>query len=168
MNYYFNGGVLMDKNLTNQEKQIIRVLQEGLPLDDRPYQSLADKLGMSEEDLLAKIISFQERGLIRRFGATVRQRAVGVSANAMVVWNVPEAQADLAGSTLAGFPQVTHCYRRPRRPDWPYNLFTMIHGTSREYCQEIAQKMAESTGLTDYALLYSTRELKKSSLRYFK
>ena len=148
------------------DKEIISVLQEGLPLTERPFQALADELGLDEQELLSKINSFREQGLIRRFGATLRQKEIGYTANAMVVWNAPDEQADETGSLLAGFPQVTHCYRRPRRPGWPYNLFTMIHGHNRNYCRELAREMAETAGLTDYALLYSVRELKKSSMRY--
>ena len=153
--------------ITEREKEIIRILQEGLPLVERPFLPLAAKLGVTEEELLCHVNDFLERGLIRRFGATLRQKEVGVTANAMVVWDVPEGQTDQSGSILAGFPQVTHCYRRPRRPGWPYNLFTMIHGVDRDYCRELAENMARAAGLTDYALLYSTSELKKSSMRYF-
>ncbi|MCL2766164.1 MAG: Lrp/AsnC family transcriptional regulator [Peptococcaceae bacterium] len=153
--------------VSTKEKEIIRVLQEGIPLVERPFQVLAEKLGLSEEELIGQIVSLREQGIIRRFGATLRQKEVGLTANAMVVWDVPEDQVDQAGKILAGFPQVTHCYRRPRRPDWSYNLFTMIHGSNRDYCQALAEKMARTAGLKNFSLLYSTRELKKSSMRYF-
>ena len=149
------------------EREIIQVLQDGLPLVERPFQPLAEKLGITVEELLRIINDFCEQGLIRRFGATLRQKEIGYTANAMVVWNVPEGQADSAGSVLAGFQQVTHCYRRPRKPGWPYNLFTMIHGSSRSGCQMLAQEMALAAGIADYALLYSVRELKKSSMHYY-
>jgi len=157
----------MDITLTEQEKRIVSLLQEGIPLRERPFAELAEKLGLTEEVLIEKINDFTQRGLIRRFGATLRQRSVGFTENAMVVWDVPDELADETGQVFAGFSQVTHCYRRPRRRGWPYNLFTMIHGHSKEYCQETAAKMAEAAGVGSYALLYSTEELKKSSMRYF-
>ena len=149
------------------DQEIIRVLQEGLPLVDRPFQILAKKIGITEDELLGKINNYIDQGLIRRFGATLRQKEIGLTANAMVVWDVPDEQLDNAGALLAGFPQVTHCYRRPRRPGWPYNLFTMIHATSRDACRELAGEMAKATGLNAFDLLYSTRELKKSAMGYF-
>jgi DNA-binding Lrp family transcriptional regulator len=154
--------------LTTQEKRIIGLLQEGLPLTERPFRDIAEGLGIGEDELLAQINSLLERGLIRRFGATLRQRAVGYTENAMVVWNVPDERADAVGELFARLPQVTHCYRRPRRANWPYNIFTMIHGDTRDYTRETAEKMALAADQTDYALLHSTKELKKSSMRYFK
>ena len=157
----------MSNPLTAREKQIINLLQEGLPLSEQPFRDLAEKLGLSEDELIETTRGFLERGLIRRFGATLRQKAVGYVENAMVVWDVPDGRVDSVGGLLAGFSQVTHCYRRPRREGWPYNLFTMIHGHSRDYCRETAEIMAQTANITNYALLFSTRELKKSSMRYF-
>ena len=149
------------------DQKTIRVLQEGLPLVDRPFLTLADKLGLSEDELLGIINSYADQGLIRRFGATLNQKEVGLTANAMVVWDVPDERLDHAGGVLAGFPQVTHCYRRPRRPGWPYNLFAMIHASSRSACRELAREMAIAAGLDTYDLLYSVKELKKSAMSYF-
>ncbi|MDF9408045.1 Lrp/AsnC family transcriptional regulator [Pelotomaculum isophthalicicum JI] len=153
--------------LTELDIKIIRVLQNGLPLVSRPFQAMAEKLEMTEDELIDKVKSFINDGIIRRFGATVRHFDLGFVANAMVVWDVPEEKVSETGRIMAGFEEVTHCYRRPRRPGWPYNLFTVVHGQSREYCDEIAKRLSRATGITNYSLLYSTAELKKSSMRYF-
>lgn len=157
----------MDKILTEQDIKIIRALQDGLPLVNRPFQSMAEKLEMTEDKLIDKVKSFINKGIIRRFGATVRHFNLGFVANAMVVWDVPEEKVYETGRIMAGLKEVTHCYRRPRRPGWPYNLFTVVHGQSREYCDEIAKRLSQATGIINYSLLYSNTELKKSSMRYF-
>ncbi len=153
--------------LTEKEKQIIRELQNGIPLVHRPFKILAQKLRTTEEELINKIKSLLDRGYIRRFGATVRHHDLGYPANAMVVWNVPDELAEEKGRIMAGFKEVSHCYQRPRRPGWPYNLFTVVHGRSREECVRAVKKISLATGIKKYRLLFSTIELKKSSMRYF-
>lgn len=153
--------------LTEQDKEIIRRLQDGLPLVPRPYKLLAERLGMQEDALIARIKYFIENGQIRRFGATVRHLDLGFKANAMVVWDVPDEKVNDVGRAMAAFDEVTHCYRRPRRTGWPYNLFTMVHGRTRDECVKTAEKLSRATGMDQYRLLFSTAELKKSSMRYF-
>ncbi|MDD3654608.1 MAG: Lrp/AsnC family transcriptional regulator [Desulfotomaculaceae bacterium] len=153
--------------LSEQDKQIVRAVQNGLPLTSRPFRAIAEQLELSEEELLAIIRGMCESGWIRRFGAVVRHRELGFVANAMVVWNVPEELVEVKGKIMAGFSEVSHCYQRPRRSGWPYNLFTVIHGQSREYCKKVTDKISKATGLTDYRLLFSTTELKKSNMCYF-
>ncbi|ADG82005.1 siroheme decarboxylase subunit beta [Thermincola potens] len=152
---------------TELDKQIIRELQEDLPLTSRPYKVIADKIGITEEELLAKVQEFVDKGIIRRFGAALRHREVGFTANAMVVWDVPDEKTREVGAIMAGFPEVSHCYQRPRYPGWPYNMFTMVHGLSKEECEATAARIAERTGIKKYDLLYSTAELKKDSMKYF-
>lgn len=109
------------------------LLEKGLPLTPRPWQQLAEQAGMSEADALACARRWEADGLIKRMGLVVRHRRLGMAANAMVVWNIDDAQVGVTGRTLAAEPAVTLCYRRPRRlPHWPYNLFCMIHGVRRE------------------------------------
>ncbi|NPV30373.1 MAG: Lrp/AsnC family transcriptional regulator [Firmicutes bacterium] len=154
--------------LSPREKEMIRVLQEGVPLVNRPYRVLAEKLRMSEEELLDVVKDFIRRGIIRRFGALVRHQDLGYGANALVVWQVPEERIEEVGLLMAAFDEVSHCYQRPPRlPDWPYNLFTMIHGRSPDDCREIAARLARASGIEDYLLLFSTAELKKSCMNYF-
>ena len=153
--------------LTEQDKQIIRELQNDLPLVRRPFGAIAEKLGMNEAKLIERIKLFIEDGRIRRFGAAVRHRDLGYVANAMVVWEVPDDRIREVGPVMAGFKEVSHCYQRPRRPEWPYNFYTMVHGQTREECEQVAARIARATGLKAYRLLFSTAELKKSSMRYF-
>ena len=153
--------------LNELEKQIVRELQKGLPLVSQPYLALANRLGLSETELMDKIKEFLDRGLLRRFGAAVKHQDLGFVANAMIVWEVPEEQVLKAGQTMAGFAEVSHCYQRPAYPDWPYNLFTMVHGQNEGECQKIALQLSEATGLKKYKLLFSTAELKKSTMKYF-
>lgn len=153
--------------LSELDKKIIRALQEDLPLTSEPYQDIATNLGTTEEELLEKINLFIEQGIIRRFGAAIRHREAGFTANAMVVWNVEDDRTIEIGKKMASFSEVSHCYERPRYPDWPYNLFTMVHGKSREECEQIAKKIANVIDVTNYRLLFSTDELKKTSMKYF-
>jgi DNA-binding Lrp family transcriptional regulator len=153
--------------LTELEKKIIRELQQGLPLVAKPYLAIAQWLGLSEDELMAKINDMIGNGQIRRFGAALRHQELGYTANAMVVWDVPEEQAADTGQLLAGLAEVTHCYQRPRRPGWPYNLFTVIHGHTQDQCEQLAEVMAEKIAVSNYQLLFSTTELKKSSMQYF-
>lgn len=153
--------------LTEQEKQIIRELQNGIPLVNRPFKLMAEKLKIKEEELIKKIKELIENGQIRRFGAAVRHQDLGYLANAMVVWNVPDNRVEETGRKMACLSEVSHCYQRPRRPGWPYNLFTVVHGRTREECVQAAKKISTATGIKDYCLLFSTAELKKSCMRYF-
>ena len=153
--------------LTEIEKKIITSLQNDLPLCSQPFKAIAEQVGISEDELLAGIRRFKQQGIIRRFGAIVNHRNLGIAANAMVVWRVPKEKSQEIGKIMAAFPEVTHCYERPTYPDWQYNLFTMIHGVSRDECERVIAQISERTGVKDYRQLYSTRELKKVSMKYF-
>ena len=111
--------------------------------------------------------AFQERGLMRRYSAVLHHRRAGFSANSMAVWNVPPERSEEVGNTMAQSKWVTHCYERPTFPDWKYTHFTMIHATSKEKCEEVAAEISQETGISDYMLLYSHREYKKTRVRYF-
>jgi len=153
--------------LSDLEIKIVRELQEGLPLTERPYLAIAERVGLSEAELMNTVKDMIERGLIRRFGAALKHQDLGFTANAMAVWDVPEEQAPQVGRLMAGYPQVSHCYQRPRRPDWPYTIFTVLHGQTNADCEETAARLAAATGVASYKLLFSTKELKKSSMKYF-
>lgn len=154
--------------LTELEKKIVTELQEDLPLCSHPFRFIAERIGLGEEELLAKIREMKTRNLIRRFGAVLRHQKAGYVANAMVVWRVPEERAQEVGRMMASFKEVSHCYQRATCPDWTYNLFTMIHGESREECERIATLISDKVNVGDYRLLYSVRELKKTSMQYFR
>ncbi len=153
--------------LSEQEKELVRELQKGLPLVSRPFLDIADRLGLSEEEIIAKVKDFLTKGVIRRFGAVVKHQDVGYVANAMVVWPVTEERIMEAGRAMASFPEVSHCYNRLSAPGWPYTLYTVIHGKEEQDCRSIAEKIASSIGITGYRILFSTAELKKSSVEYF-
>jgi len=148
-------------------KKIINLIQGDLPLAPRPFAVLAERLGISEVTLLDEIKKLKERGIIRRFGATLRHQEAGFSSNAMVVWKVPEDRLEEVGNTIAGFKEVTHCYQRKPQKDWPYNLYSMVHGANHEDCHEIARRLSRKVGINDYALLFSEKEFKKTSMEYF-
>ncbi|MBI5181601.1 MAG: Lrp/AsnC family transcriptional regulator [Nitrospirae bacterium] len=153
--------------LTEKEKSLIRIVQGDMPITERPYKAIADSLGVTEEEVIAKIKEFREKGYIRRFGATLRHREAGIMANGMGIWIVSKEDVQRVGKIMASFKEVTHCYERPTFADWPYNVYTMIHGKTREDCEAIAKKISEATDIKDYKMLYSTKEFKKTSMKYF-
>jgi DNA-binding Lrp family transcriptional regulator len=153
--------------LTDLEKQVILALQRDLEITPQPFQELAERLGVSEEDVLEAIRSLKEKSYIRRFGATLRHQLSGFEANALVVWVIPEEELSRLGQKLAGKRAVTHCYARRPAPGWPYSLYTMIHGKSPDDITAIAAEMARDIGITDYDVLFSEAELKKTTMRYF-
>lgn len=152
--------------LSSLEKRIVRELQD-LPLIPRPYALIASRLGIEEEELLVILRRFQEEGLMRRVAGVLRHLEAGITENALVVWEVPGERVKEVGRIFASFPEVTHCYQRLPREGWPYNLFTMLHGTSREKCSQVATRLAHAAGVFNYRLLFSTQELKKISMNYF-
>jgi len=153
--------------LTRLEKEIIKALQEGLPLVSRPFAALAEKLDLTEGELLEAVREMLDRGLIRRFGAAVRHQDLGFTANAMVVWNVPEEESESIGQLFAGYPEVSHCYQRKTSGEWKYGLFTMVHGRTEDECRSTAKAMSKAAGVEDYLVLFSSEELKKESMKYF-
>lgn len=153
--------------LNELDKQIIMELQAGLPLASRPYEALGRRLGLTEEELIARIQDLQQAGIMRRIGAALRHHRVGFTANAMIVWQIPEEKIEEVGKQLSQLPEITHCYQRRVLPHWPYNFYTMVHGRSREECKQIADKLAEIAGQSSYKILFSVTELKKSSMKYF-
>lgn len=153
--------------LTENEKAAVQVLQEDLPLVEEPFDAEAAQLDMDGEELLALARSFLERKIMRRFAAVMNHRSAGFKANAMAVWRVEEDLLDEVGYKMASFAAVSHCYRRPTYPDWPYSIFTMLHGRSARDIERSVEAIAEETGVEDYALLWSIREYKKTRVRYF-
>ncbi len=157
----------MTTPLTDLEKKVISLLQTDIPVCKRPYLEMAKQIGISEEKFLEVLSSLHDRNMIRRFGATLKHQKSGFKANAMVAWKVPEERVEEVGSIMASFHEITHCYRRDPAPGWDKNLYTMVHGASEEECFAIAAKISEATGEKDYTLLFSRRELKKTSMQYF-
>ncbi|MCE2466162.1 MAG: AsnC family transcriptional regulator [Dehalococcoidia bacterium] len=153
--------------VTQEDIDAIRELQEDLPLVSRPFDDMARRLGMTTVELFEAARDFQRRSIMRRYSAVLHHRKAGFRANGMGVWKVPAEMSEQVGSRMASHPAVTHCYERPTFPDWPYSHFTMIHATSRTGCEQVASEISEAIGITDYLMLYSTREFKKTRVRYF-
>lgn len=155
------------QRLQHDEVPAVRVLQEDLPTIARPFAELAGRAGMAEDALVGTAQEFLRRGIMRRYAAVLRHRRAGYTANAMAVWVVPEERVEQVGPVMASFRAVSHCYQRPTAPGWPYSMFTMIHGRSPDECAAVVQAIARATGISEYALLYSTKEYKKARIRYF-
>ncbi len=153
--------------LTGLEKRIIHELQKDLPVEKSPFATIAAKLGIREEELITHIKRFVDAGIIRRFGATIYHHRSGFEANVMVAWKVPENKLDEIGGKMANFSEVTHCYARITYPNWPYNLYTMIHGRNKEECLEVVRRISEATGIKIYRLLFTENTFKRTSPEYF-
>jgi DNA-binding Lrp family transcriptional regulator len=150
------------------DRRIIRATQGGLPLTPRPYHWLAEQLGLMPEDLMARLRAMLDRGVIRRIGVVPNHYRLGYRANGMTVWDVPDERVDELGERVGQLASVSHCYHRPRHPpEWPYNLFAMVHGKTRADVEREAGRIAEILGaaVRSHAVLYSTRILKKTGLR---
>ena len=152
---------------SDTEKKVIAAIQQDIPVTEHPYAEIAENIGLTENQVLETLNSLCDRGIIRRYGATLRHQKTGFTANAMGAWQVGEDRIESVGEKMASFPQVSHCYRRNPQKDWPYNLYTMIHANDEASCRETARQMSEASGVENYTLLFSRRELKKTSMVYF-
>jgi siroheme decarboxylase len=146
---------------------VIKTLQGDLPVVPEPYAPAATELGISQEALLEHLESMQERRALRRVAAILFHRRAGYSANGMGVWRVPDERILELGPLMASFRGISHCYQRPTYADWPYSVFTMAHGRSKEECDAILDSIEERTGIDERATLYSSTEFKKIRLLYF-
>jgi DNA-binding Lrp family transcriptional regulator len=153
--------------ITPADKRMIRVLQQDLPLIARPFDQWAEEAGVTLEELLSAARMYLEQKRMRRFSAVLHHREAGFAANGMGVWAVPPEKQEEFGATAGSFAAVSHCYLRPVYEDWPYSIFTMVHGTKPEDCDAVLKAISDATGVRDYAALYSSREFKKVRLRYF-
>lgn len=150
------------------ERSIVLATQAGLPLVARPWEAVAAPLGLTEAELLDHVRRMQASGVIRRIAAVPNHYALGYTANGMSVWDVPDEQVEALGERVGALPFVSHCYRRPRRlPQWPYNLFAMVHGKAREQVLAEVAQIREIMGehCRAHDVLFSTRILKKTGLR---
>jgi siroheme decarboxylase len=150
------------------DRALIVATQGGLPLVARPYEQIGAQLGISGDEVMRRLQSMLATGIIRRIGAVPNHYAIGWTANGMTVWDVADEGVDELGAAVGALDFVTHCYRRPRAlPDWPYNLFAMVHGSSRDEVGDKARQIAELLGPACRAsdILFSTRILKKTGLR---
>lgn len=150
------------------DRSIVRACQAGLPLLPRPYHHIAEQLGMTAEEVMQRLRVMQENGMVRRIGVVPNHYALGYRANGMTVWNVDDAQIARLGQEVGALSFVSHCYQRPRAlPEWPYNLFAMVHAQTRPEVEQKAALIAQMLGdsVQEKAILYSTRILKKTGMR---
>lgn len=150
------------------DRALIRATQAGLPFGPQPYALVAEQIGVSEAEVLKRLARMIDKGIVRRIGLVPNHYKLGLAANGMTVWDVDDDQAETLGAWVGALDFVSHCYLRPRAlPDWPYNLFAMAHGKTREEVREKAQRIAELLGPARRGsdILFSTRILKKTGLR---
>ena len=152
---------------TEQDKDFIRELQKDMEIIDEPFVQAANNLGITEDELFAKMKHYESMGVLRRFAAILRHRQVGFTANGMIVWKVPEGRITSVGETLGSFPQVSHCYERPTYDDWPYNVFSMIHCKTHDEAYDVAKTIQNQINVDEYKILFSSREFKKTRVEYF-
>ncbi|MDD4601857.1 hypothetical protein SDC9_09079 [bioreactor metagenome] len=149
------------------DKKIIAAMQDEFPLVAEPYKEIAERIGISETELLKRLNDYWRTGKIRKMGAVLKHRQVGFAANALCAWIVPEERMDEIGQIMMKHPAITHCYSRVPQPEMPYNFYIMLHAHTRVECRKLAEELASATGLSQYTMLFSTREYKKASMRYF-
>ncbi len=145
------------------DRKILSETNKGLLLTPEPFNQIAAQIGITTQEVIARIVKLQENGVIRRFGASIKPNDIGFSANALVAWKVPENRVQDVGSRLSKFGEVTHCYERtPVVGKWEYNLYTVIHARERGAVEKLVKNLSEAIAVSDYLILYSTRDLKKT------
>ena len=155
-------------SLDTIDKQIIQATQAGLPLVSEPYRAVAEQLGLTEQEVMLRMVRMQDTGIIRRIAAVPNHYRLGYRFNGMTVWDVDEQHLHILGQRVAELPFVSHCYQRPRHlPEWPYNLFAMVHAKTEEEAERQVAIIAELLGADarQHQVLYSTKILKKTGLR---
>jgi siroheme decarboxylase len=153
--------------LTERDISLLRELQKEMPVCERPFAEIAARAGMTEEEVVSKLREWLDSGIVRRFGAFIRHRKAGFTANGMAVWDLPEERVEEIGNKMSARESISHCYARPRTDKWPFRLYAMIHGKSREEVEKTAREISESENIDNYKILFSLRELKKSDTKLF-
>jgi len=148
------------------DRRIIARASGDLPRSPHPFLDMAHELAVGEDELLARLRSYRESGVLRRLGAILRHQLAGFVANGMSVWRVPPQEVERIGELMAACPEISHCYERPALPDWPYSVYAMIHGRSKEECLAVASRLSRDTSIREYRVLFSLREFKKTSRQY--
>lgn len=153
--------------LSERDKAIVKALQDDFPLCAEPYKILAQRAGLDEEEFLQRVRELVDEKKIRKMGAVLRHREVGFKANALCAWHVPPDKLDELAQIMTAHAAVSHCYDRTPAPNWNYNLYTMIHAKTRDECEKIIAELSNRTGITNYKILYTKREWKKTGMKYF-
>ena len=147
--------------LSEIERRVLSAVQEGFPRTQTPYHDMAERVGVSTEQFLSVLKNWKREGKLRRIGSIVDHFKVGLSGGAMVVWRVEPERVEEVGAILAGFREVSHAYERQTCDNWPYNLYTMVHGADGRQIEKIVEQMSITCGMTDYRMLATVKELKK-------
>ncbi|MCF8031053.1 MAG: Lrp/AsnC family transcriptional regulator [Desulfohalobiaceae bacterium] len=156
------------EDLTPEEQTVLRIAQDSLPDSPAPFQRLAEASGLTESQVISFLRRLKEEGFIRRFGATLRHQVAGYECNVMVAWQVEPSEAmEEVARCMSERPEITHVYQRRSCPEWPFNLYTMIHGRTEEECRNVVYELQYQTGVQRHEFLFSEGELKKTSMRYF-
>jgi len=154
----------MAKMLDEIDTCLLQATQNGFPLVEEPFREIALKTNIDEDEVIARLRKLKQLKIIRRIGASINNRKIGILANAMVCWKVPEKRLDDVGGIFSSKDHVTHCYVRKTIPGrWTHNVFTVLHGFNEGIVEELVKEMSESTGIEDYMILFSSREFKKTS-----
>ncbi|MCW3130934.1 MAG: AsnC family transcriptional regulator [Methanophagales archaeon] len=156
-----------DDEPNETDQAILRAAQEGLPVVKEPFAGIAREVGISQDEVIARLKRLISNGVIKRLGISINQRKVGIVANAVVAWRVPQEQVERVGKMLSSYKEVTHCYERVTIPGkWEHNLFTVIHGYNRESVEEMAKRLSEVVGISDYLVLFSNEQFKRTSVMH--
>lgn len=170
MNGNYNGNTNGNTNVNNADainKAIIRTTQEKIPLVNEPFAEIAKETGISQDEVIARLNELISVGVIKRLGISVNQRKIGIVANAVVAWKVPQEQVKRVGNMLSAYREITHCYERVTVPGkWEHNLFTVIHSYNRESVEETARMMSEAVGISDYLVMFSNEQFKRTSVMH--
>ncbi|AMK10509.1 MAG: Lrp/AsnC family transcriptional regulator [Pseudodesulfovibrio sp.] len=153
---------------TTTEERILALAGTDLPDTEQPFKTIAEAVGVSEQEVLDLLADLKKRKIIRRFGATLRHQKAGYGHNAMVAWRVPPERSDEVGEIFAARPEISHCYIRRTYPEWTYNFYTMIHGERPGHTDEVVAELERAVNIDDHCTLKSLKELKKTSMVYFK
>lgn len=155
----------MDKDEIDQT--ILRITQERIPLVKEPFGKIAKGIGISHAEVITRIKRLINKGVIKRLGISVNQRKVGIVANAVVAWKVPQEQVESVGNMLSAYKEITHCYERITIPGkWEHNLFTVLHGYNRKSVEETAKRLSEAVGITEYLVMFSNEQFKRTSVMH--
>ena len=157
----------MKRPISDVDRRVLAILQGGFPRSQTPYKDMAERAGISVEELLATLEDWKRAGKLRRIGSIVDHFKVGLSAGAMVVWRVEPGRIEQVGTMLAGFEQVSHAYERDVAENWPFNLYTMVHGKGPLEVEQTVEQMSRACGVSDYRILKTEKELKKVPPTYF-
>jgi DNA-binding Lrp family transcriptional regulator len=149
------------------DQAIVRTIQDGIPILEEPFAEIAKQIGINQDDVITRLKRLMNNGVIRRFSISVNQRKVGIVANALVAWKVPQNRVEEVGKAMSSYSEITHCYKRQTVPGkWEYNLLTVIHGYDHESVKQFIQKLSKAIGLKEYLILFSIKQFKRTSVAH--